>query len=51
MPQTFTHQIDSPLYKGKVSLNTGLFINGQFVDSVDGETLEYVSRLSSDQLS
>ncbi len=42
MPATFTRQFDTPAYKGKVTVNTGLFINGQYVDSVDKETIEYV---------
>ncbi|KAI6000378.1 aldehyde dehydrogenase [Pisolithus orientalis] len=32
MPSIFTHEFNTPVYKGKVSFNTGLFINGQFVD-------------------
>ncbi|KAI6042822.1 aldehyde dehydrogenase [Pisolithus marmoratus] len=41
MPTTFTHEFNTPVYKGKVSFNTGLFINGQFVDGSDGTTIEY----------
>ncbi|KAJ3551327.1 hypothetical protein NM688_g4767 [Phlebia brevispora] len=40
MPGTFVHELDTPLYKGKISVNTGLFINGQFVDPIDKETIE-----------
>lgn len=40
MPSVFSHEINSALYKGKLSVNTGLFINGQFVDAVDQGTLE-----------
>lgn len=40
MPQTFTHRFNSPLYTGTVSVNTGLFIDGKFVDSVDKNTIE-----------
>ena len=43
MPTTFSKQIDSPVYKGEISLNTGLFINGEFVDSIEKGTTEYVS--------
>ena len=46
MPGTFTHQFATDLYKGSVTVNTGLFINGKFVDSVDGETIEYVTELN-----
>ena len=42
MPQTFTHKFDTPVYKGTISVNTGLYINGQFVDPVEKDTLEYV---------
>jgi len=42
MPSIFTHEFDTPVYKGKVSINTGLFINGQFVDGSDKTTIEYV---------
>lgn len=42
MPSSFTHQFDTALYKGSVTVNTGLFINGEYVDSIDGETIEYV---------
>lgn len=42
MPGTFSHQFDTATYKGAAKVNTGLFINGQFVDSVDGATFEYV---------
>lgn len=43
MPGTFTHQFDTALYKGSVTVNTGLFIGGQFVDPIDKETIEYVA--------
>ena len=41
MPAVFTHQFNTPTYKGTAKVNTGLFINGKFVDSVDGATFEY----------
>ena len=40
MPESFTHKFDTPAYKGTASINTGLFINGVFVDPVDKQTLE-----------
>ncbi|EKM54307.1 uncharacterized protein PHACADRAFT_258086 [Phanerochaete carnosa HHB-10118-sp] len=40
MPAAFTHQFDNALFKGFTTVNTGLFINGKFVDSVDGATLD-----------
>ena len=32
-------------FKGKSSISLGLFINNEFVDPVEGKTLEYVSSL------
>lgn len=40
MTAVYTHKFETPIYKGDVSLNTGLFINNEFVDSVSGETIE-----------
>ena len=42
MPSTFSYEWDTPAYKGKTSFNTGLFINGQFVDGSNKTTIEYV---------
>ena len=42
MSNVFTHTFATDAFKGKVSVNTGLFINGQFVAPVGGETFEYV---------
>lgn len=47
MPSTFTHEFNAPAFKAKVSFNTGLFINGQFVDGSDNTTIEYALHLSS----
>ena len=43
MPQIFTNQFDGAQYKGKTSFNTGLYINGQFVDGSDNTYIEYAS--------
>lgn len=40
MSQIFTQQFNSPLYTGTVSVHTGLFIDGKFVESVDKNTIE-----------
>ncbi|KAF9522548.1 aldehyde dehydrogenase [Crepidotus variabilis] len=40
MPATFTHQFDTPLYKGTSSFNTGLFIDGKFVDGSNKTTID-----------
>ncbi|KAF9029537.1 hypothetical protein BDZ89DRAFT_1132951 [Hymenopellis radicata] len=37
MPSTYT---DTPTYKGTISLNTGLFINGHFVHAAQGGSVE-----------
>ncbi|KAI6032739.1 aldehyde dehydrogenase [Pisolithus orientalis] len=43
MPTVFTHEFNTSVYKGKVSFNTGLFINGQFVDGSDRTTIDVVN--------
>ena len=40
MPITFSHEFNTPVFKGKTSFSTGLYINGKSVDAVDGETHE-----------
>ncbi|KAF5346487.1 hypothetical protein D9756_010090 [Leucocoprinus leucothites] len=36
MVATYTHDFNTPLYKGKVTVNTGLFIDGKWVEPVEG---------------
>jgi aldehyde dehydrogenase (NAD+) len=43
MPSVFTHEFNNDSFKGKSSFETGLFINGQFVDGSDNTCIEYVS--------
>ncbi|OJA12632.1 hypothetical protein AZE42_04484 [Rhizopogon vesiculosus] len=43
MPSTFTHEFNTPAFKGKVSFSTGLFINGQFVDGSDNTTIDVIN--------
>ncbi|KII83929.1 hypothetical protein PLICRDRAFT_46703 [Plicaturopsis crispa FD-325 SS-3] len=43
MSRTFTYKFDTPTYKGVSSFDVGLFIDGQFVDSVDKETIDVVN--------
>ena len=45
MPGTFTHVFDTTLFKGTITVNTGLFIDGQWVDSANKETIEWVVNL------
>jgi aldehyde dehydrogenase (NAD+) len=43
MPSTFSYEWNTPVYKGKTSFNTGLFINGQFVDGSDNTTIDVIN--------
>jgi aldehyde dehydrogenase (NAD+) len=43
MPSKYTHHFDTPLYKGDVTINTDLFINGQWVEPVESDTIEIVN--------
>ncbi|KAF9020807.1 indole-3-acetaldehyde dehydrogenase [Hymenopellis radicata] len=43
MPSTFTKKFQTPTYNATINLNTGLFINGQFVDAVQGGTIDISS--------
>ena len=45
MSKVFTHELNTKLYSGKFSINTGLFIDGKFVEPVNKGSLECVSRL------
>lgn len=40
MPSVWTTTLDTPKYKGTLKVNTGLYIGGQWVDSVKGTTIE-----------
>lgn len=40
MPSTWTHTFEQGIFKGTVDVSTGLFINGQFVDSLAQKTIE-----------
>ncbi|KAL0948759.1 hypothetical protein HGRIS_008890 [Hohenbuehelia grisea] len=40
---SFTHQFDTPVYKGSASIDTRLFIDGKFVDPVEGGSIEVVN--------
>ncbi|RDB20392.1 Aldehyde dehydrogenase [Hypsizygus marmoreus] len=48
MPGTFTHTFDTPSYKGTATVNTGLFINGQWVDPVEGGTIDVYNPATGD---
>ena len=42
MPSIFTHKFDTQTYKGETEFNTGLFIDGQFVDGSNNTYIEYI---------
>lgn len=42
MPSQFVKEFDTPAYKGKVTVNTGVFINNEWRDGSDNTTIEYV---------
>jgi aldehyde dehydrogenase (NAD+) len=48
MAGTYTHKFDTQSYKGSVTIHTGLFIDGKFVDPVEGGTVESVWPLMTD---
>ncbi|EJD04639.1 NAD-dependent aldehyde dehydrogenase [Fomitiporia mediterranea MF3/22] len=43
MPQTFTYEFNTPVFKGKTSFSTGLYIDGKSVDGVDGLTYDVIN--------
>ncbi|KAJ7148005.1 aldehyde dehydrogenase [Mycena filopes] len=43
MPSTFTRSFDTPSYKGTVTVPTGLFINGTFVDGSEQTTIDVLN--------
>jgi len=49
-PPTFTHEFDHAGYKGKVEIPLGLFINGEYVSSKDGKTIEVINPTNGDKL-
>ena len=47
MPRAFTHTFKTDSFKGDVTVNTDLYINGQFVAPVDDQTFEYAHPILS----
>ncbi|KAG1779901.1 putative 1-pyrroline-5-carboxylate dehydrogenase [Suillus placidus] len=43
MPSTFIKTFDTPAYKGTITIPLGLYINGEFVDPVEGGTIDVVN--------
>ena len=46
MPPHFSYDFKTPTYNGKISMSTGLYIGGEYVDGIDGKTHECVFFLS-----
>lgn len=46
MTGVFTHSFDNESFKGQVTINTGLFIDGKWVEGFGGNTIEYVTPTS-----
>ncbi|KAL0576418.1 hypothetical protein V5O48_005554 [Marasmius crinis-equi] len=43
MSTSFSHEFNTPSFKGKVNFPTGLFINGKFVDGSDKSTIDVIN--------
>lgn len=43
MPSTFSHEWNTPLFKGKTSYSTGLYIDGQFVDGSNNTKIDVIN--------
>ncbi|KAH9947364.1 NAD-dependent aldehyde dehydrogenase [Amylocystis lapponica] len=43
MPEVFSYEFKTPAFTGKTSFNTGLFIDGKFVDGSTKETFEVLN--------
>jgi aldehyde dehydrogenase (NAD+) len=43
MPSTFNHTFDTPSFKGKTSIQTGLFIGGKWVDGSNNTTIDVIN--------
>ncbi|KAI0812785.1 aldehyde dehydrogenase [Irpex lacteus] len=48
MASLYTHVFDTPVYKGTVSVNTGLFIDGKFVEPVHKQSIETVNPVTGE---
>ena len=40
MPETFKHKFNTAVFKGETEFNTGLYINGKWVDGGEGKYIE-----------
>ncbi|KAF8913435.1 Aldehyde/histidinol dehydrogenase [Mucidula mucida] len=48
MPSTFTKKFETPHFNATINLNTGLFINGQFVDAALSTTGEKITSVAAE---
>ncbi|KDQ12243.1 hypothetical protein BOTBODRAFT_34526 [Botryobasidium botryosum FD-172 SS1] len=49
MPPVFNYQFENQLgFRGQSTFSTGLFIDGKFVDAIDGQTIEVVNPAKGD---
>ncbi|KAF9779771.1 NAD-dependent aldehyde dehydrogenase [Thelephora terrestris] len=50
MPGVFTHQFANESFNGQVNINTGLFIDGQWVDGSGGSTIDVLNPTNGELL-
>ncbi|KAF9451002.1 aldehyde dehydrogenase [Macrolepiota fuliginosa MF-IS2] len=43
MTKTYTHNFDTAVFKGSITVNTGLYINGKWVDPVESGTIDVIN--------
>ncbi|KAK7458161.1 hypothetical protein VKT23_010069 [Stygiomarasmius scandens] len=43
MSRLFELHLDKPLFKGTISINTGLYVNGEFINATDGGTIDIIN--------
>ncbi|KAH9855742.1 aldehyde dehydrogenase [Lenzites betulinus] len=43
MPENFVKDFDTPVFKGKVTVPLGLYINGKFVDGANNTTIDVIN--------
>ncbi|KIP06630.1 hypothetical protein PHLGIDRAFT_128196 [Phlebiopsis gigantea 11061_1 CR5-6] len=50
MAKTFTHHFNTALFNGTVAVNTGLFINGQWLNSLNGDVIVVINPADGETL-
>ena len=51
MPQVLNYEFNTAAYTGKTTVNTGLFIDGKWVDPIQGGIIEYEHSIPTHVLS